>query len=148
MSVIHKIEQWGDHHHPAMLDILRIILGIFLVLKGYEFMQNSADLNSMLDDQQVIPLSQWVITIVINYVVFIHMTGGLLIMLGLLTRLSSLLQLPVVIGAIFMVDLFKSPFNNDFWLTIFTAVLLLVFMFIGSGPLSLDSYLSSFSKEQ
>ena len=46
MNLIHKIEKWGDSHHPKFLDIIRIALGVFLFLKGLGFMDNTANLKS------------------------------------------------------------------------------------------------------
>ena len=53
MNLVHKIEKWGDVHHPGALDIIRIVLGIFLLLKGYYFMENSAYLEELIVDQHV-----------------------------------------------------------------------------------------------
>ncbi|MBB5394997.1 DoxX family protein [Mucilaginibacter sp. AK015] len=143
MNVINKVETWGDKHHPAILDILRILLGIFLFLKGLTFMQNINYLRWIIEDQQVINLSPVFLKAVMYYVIFVHMTGGVLIALGLLTRLSSLLQLPIVISALFVINIFKSEPNNDLWLSIFACALLIIFAVIGSGPLSLNNLLTS-----
>ncbi len=141
MSLHHKIRKWGNAHHPALLDLLRFLLGMFLFLKGFAFMQNMAYLKWILETQVAVNLSPVMIKTLMFYVAFIHMAGGLLVMLGLITRLASLLQLPVVLAAIFTIGIFRSPFNADLWLSIFTSVLLFVFTIIGSGPLSLDRYL-------
>jgi uncharacterized membrane protein YphA (DoxX/SURF4 family) len=68
------------------------------------------------------------------------MTCGAMMTFGILTRLSALLQLPLVFGAVFFVNLFESPLNTELWLSIICLVLLLVFLVIGSGRFSLDSY--------
>jgi uncharacterized membrane protein YphA (DoxX/SURF4 family) len=141
MNLLNKFSNWGDHHHPALLDCLRILLGIFLLLKGIAFMQNTAFLRDILIQQKTISFSTVELSIIIRYVTFIHMVGGLLIALGILTRLSCLLQLPVLIAAFFMLDMFKSPLNSDLWLTIITSFLLIIFLITGSGPLSLDRFL-------
>ncbi|MDB5126017.1 DoxX family protein [Mucilaginibacter sp.] len=146
MSVINKIEKWGDRHHPAVLDVLRIMLGIFLFLKGLSFMENMSYLRWIIEDQQLLNLSPFFLKAVMYYVTFVHMAGGILITLGLLTRLSSLLQLPIVISALFVINIFRSEPNNDLWLSIFACVLLIIFSLIGSGPLSLNNLLSP--KEQ
>jgi putative oxidoreductase len=146
MSVINKIEKWGDRHHPAVLDVLRIMLGIFLFLKGLSFMENMSYLRWIIEDQQLLNLSPFLLVAVMYYVTFVHMAGGILITLGLLTRLSSLLQLPIVISALFLINIFRSEPNNDLWLSIFACVLLMIFSLIGSGPLSLNKLLSP--KEQ
>ncbi|RYU91419.1 DoxX family protein [Mucilaginibacter terrigena] len=143
MNVIHKVENWGDKHHPAILDILRIVLGIFLFLKGLTFMQNMSYLQRIIEDQHLINLSSFFLKAVMYYVIFVHMTGGILIALGLLTRLSSVLQLPIVISALFIINIFRSEPNTDLWLSIFACALLIIFALIGSGPLSLNNLLSA-----
>jgi putative oxidoreductase len=145
MNTIHKIETWGNQHHPAILDVLRIFLGIFLFLKGFAFMQNMAYLQWIIEDQGLFNLSHQMLIIIMYYVTFVHMAGGILITLGLLTRLSSILQLPIVIGAVFFVNIFKSELNSDLWMSVFASVLLILFMLIGSGPLSMDRFLSQLS---
>ena len=42
MNYVQRLEHWGEAHHPKYLDILRIALGIFLLLKGNVFANNSA----------------------------------------------------------------------------------------------------------
>ncbi len=142
MNAIHKIEVWGDTHHPAILDLLRITLGIFLFLKGYAFFSNMAFLEYTIEDQHLINLSPKALETLMYYITFMHLAGGLLITLGLLTRLSSILQIPIVVGAILFINIFKSAPNSDLWLSIFACVLLVMFAFIGSGPISLNRVLS------
>ena len=142
MNAIHKIEHWGDTHHPAILDLLRITLGVFLFLKGYGFFHNMAFLEYTIQDQRLINLSPAALEILMYYITFMHMAGGILIALGLLTRLSSILQLPIVVGAVFFINIFKTTPNSDLWLSIFAGVLLVMFAFIGSGPISLNRVLS------
>lgn len=139
--MFNNITSWGDRHHPVLLDILRIALGIFLLLKGIAFMESTAYLKWILAQQSWIHLSPLELTLAIHYVIFIHMAGGLLIALGILTRLSCLLQIPVLIMAMLMADLFKSPLNSDMGLATITCFLLVLFLIAGSGPLSLDRYL-------
>src|SRR5437879_5927474 len=99
MNLIHKIEKWGDSHHPKFLDLIRIILGIFLFLKGLGFMENTAYLRSIIENQTDIDIPPDVLIAVVYYVTFVHMVGGALIALGILTRFSALMQIPVVFGA-------------------------------------------------
>jgi putative oxidoreductase len=141
MALAKKRKRWGDRHHYAFVDLLRILLGIFLFLKGFAFMQNLSYLQWVLENEVALNLSSGIIQVLMYYVAFIHMAGGLLIMLGLITRLASILQLPVVLAAVFTIGIFKSPLNSDLWLSIFTAVLLFMFTIIGSGTFSLDNYL-------
>lgn len=141
MNVIHKVEKWGDSHHPRILDIIRIALGIFLILKGLAFMENTAGLKSIIENQSDIFLPIWLLLTIVYYVTFVHLVGGTLIALGILTRLSCLLQIPVVFGAVFFVNMLQSPLNTELWASFTCLVLLFLFMILGSGKLSLDNYL-------
>ena len=29
MNIVHNIEDWGDRHHPKILDLIRMLLGLF-----------------------------------------------------------------------------------------------------------------------
>lgn len=140
MDIIHKIEAWGDGHHPRFLDAIRIALGIFLMLKGIAFMQNISGLQYIIENRADISLPSSVLIAVVYYAAFIHMTGGALVALGIFTRLSALLQLPVVFGAVFFVNLWLSPVNTELSASIICLVLLVIFMVIGSGKVSLDNY--------
>jgi putative oxidoreductase len=143
MSIFKNVEQWGDRHHPALFDIIRIALGLFLLLKGYAFLQNKPYLEDMIIGLQIKFLDQGMVEFIMYYVIFVHMVGGLLIMLGILTRLASLLQLPIICAAIFVLNNLRSFINSDLWLTVFCLLFLVVFTIIGSGPLSLDRALSA-----
>ncbi len=69
------------------------------------------------------------------------MVGGVLIALGILTRLASIIQIPIVLGAVFLTSIFNEPINTLAWPSITALILLVVFTVLGSGPLSLDRYL-------
>ena len=106
-----------------------------------------AYLRWMLSTQDLANLPPEAISFIMFYVIFCHMTGGALLMLGILTRLVCLMQLPIILAAIFVINIFKSSLNTELWLSVLCGILLLVFLVIGSGPLSLDHYLSR-SKEE
>jgi uncharacterized membrane protein YphA (DoxX/SURF4 family) len=59
---------------------------------------------------------------------------------GLLTRLSALVQLPIVLGAIFTVHLREGLFGStsNLELTVLVALLLLIFAVTGGGRWSTD----------
>ncbi|WPU96047.1 DoxX family protein [Mucilaginibacter sabulilitoris] len=142
MNLVHKIENWGDTHHPKILDFVRIALGVFLLLKGVAFMENTSYLKSLIDSQDVVDLSPLVLMILVYYVTFAHMVGGILIALGILTRLASIIQIPIVLGAVFLTGIFQEPINAMAWPSVTALILLVLFTIIGSGPISLDKYLS------
>ena len=147
MNLVHRIENWGNTHHPAVIDVLRIALGIFLLLKGIAFMQNTADLKGLIESQDAFEFSSGMLVALVYYVTFAHMVGGIMIALGILTRVSSIIQIPIVLGAVFVNDMLLSTINTQLWLSIVALVLLVMFMIIGSGPLSLDKYFGNLSNE-
>jgi uncharacterized membrane protein YphA (DoxX/SURF4 family) len=144
MNLVHKIESWGDTHHPKILDLIRIALGVFLLIKGIAFMENTAYLKSLIDSQNVIDLSPVVLMIMVYYVTFAHMVGGILIAVGILTRLGCIIQIPIVVVAVFLTstNVFREPINALAWPSITALILLVLFTILGSGPISLDKYLS------
>jgi uncharacterized membrane protein YphA (DoxX/SURF4 family) len=146
MNITHKVSNWGDRHHPKVLDVLRMLLGLFLVTKGVIFLNNAAYLRYLIIENGAIRQSPEMITALIYYVTYIHILGGGLIFLGLYTRLWALLQLPVVFGAVFFVNITSPYVNSELWLSILVLVLLFLFLVIGSGPFSLDHFLSNTKK--
>jgi putative oxidoreductase len=142
MKIANKIRNWGDRHHPKILDVLRMALGLFLLFKGIVFLNNAAYLRYLIIENGAIRQSPEIITALIYYVTYIHVVGGALIFLGLYTRLWAILQFPVVFGAVFFVNITAPYINSELWLSILVLILLFLFIIIGSGPLSLDSLLS------
>jgi putative oxidoreductase len=148
MSAIYKFEHWGDSHHPKILDVIRMLLGIFLVIKGAIFLKYTPFLRDLIIENKSITLSPEIITALIYCIIYVHIVGGTLIFLGLSTRLASLFQLPIVFGAVFFVNILSSFVNSELWLSILILALLILFMVIGSGPLSLDRFLSKINRQE
>jgi uncharacterized membrane protein YphA (DoxX/SURF4 family) len=147
MNITHKIKNWGDLHHPKILGVIRMLLGLFLVLKGFSFLNNTAYLRYLIIENKAIRQSPEIISALIYYVTYIHLVGGALIFLGLFTRLSAFLQLPIVFGAVFFVNILSPYVNAELWLSILVLALLFLFIIIGSGPLSLDHFLSNITMD-
>ena len=139
MNVLQRVEHWGDTHHPAWIDALRIMLGIILFLKGVSFIGDTDHLYSLVGDRDfgLTPV------ILVHYVAFAHIVGGLLIAVGCLTRLAALLQLPILLGAVFFVNISQgfSALNSELWLSVIVLFLLIMFVVVGSGKFSADEYM-------
>ena len=86
--------------NPSLaLDLLRIYLGIALFVRGAEFMSRPDILQSYIAKSE-----QWFVPIVIgHFVIAAHVAGGLLLALGLATRAAAIAQIPVLMGAVFLV---------------------------------------------
>jgi uncharacterized membrane protein YphA (DoxX/SURF4 family) len=143
MNLVHKIEHWGDMHHPNVLDLMRIALGVFLLLKGMAFMENTASLKDLIENQRLVSFSPGVLMALVYYVTFAHLVGGTLIVLGILTRFACVIQIPIVLAGAFLTSIFVEPVNALVWPSVIALILLALFTIIGSGPWSLDKYLAS-----
>ncbi|MBO9684761.1 MAG: DoxX family membrane protein [Flavisolibacter sp.] len=136
MNYVERLEHWGDVHHPKWMDFVRIALGLFLLLKGVEFANN---MNQLMAVMSSLPFGNLMMVFLAHYVLFAHMLGGVLLTTGLLTRLACLIQIPVLIVAVF-----TNIFNqfSELALSLLVLVLLVYFLIIGSGRWSLDWYVN------
>ena len=138
MNLLEKFEFWGDRHHPKWLDIIRITLGIFLCYKGIDFLRNTSGLIGLMKNN--FPFSGFMIVLLGHYVTFAHIIGGLALTIGLFTRAACLIQIPILIGAIIFVNIKAThdAFNpySELFLSIIILLLLIYFLIIGNGPLS------------
>ena len=139
--MMNRIEHWGDTHHPAWLDIVRIALGVFLFVKGISFISDTTRLSKL-----VTGLDLHLYTVAsVHYVAFAHIFGGFLIALGCLTRISAIIQIPILLVAVFFVN-FRSGFsylNSELWLSMITLILVVTFAVVGSGKLSMDDWMKN-----
>jgi putative oxidoreductase len=138
MSVITDVERWGNNHRPGFLDIFRIILGIFITFKGLQFITHMNDLENTTSG-----ITSWFAgAFLAHYVIFAHILAGPLITLGLFTRVACLIQLPVLIGAVFLVNAPRGflSLGNHMELEISLIVMagLFIFMIFGAGRYSID----------
>lgn len=140
MSTVERLEHWGDTHHPWWLDIVRIALGIFLVIKGIQFLTNMSELVNAVGT--TISFDSFVLIMVSHFVVFAHLVGGLFLALGLFTRAACILQIPILIGALLFLRSNEgalAPYAQ--WVvTVVTLLLLCYFLVVGNGPLSVERY--------
>lgn len=139
MNVIADVERWGNSHRPGFLDIFRIALGVFITYKGLFFITHMNDLENTTSG-----INMWFAGAAIaHYVIFAHILAGPLITVGLFTRWACALQLPVLIGAVFLVNSPKGflSVGNHMELEISLIVLLgiIVFMVFGAGKYSIDA---------
>lgn len=146
MTIINKFRNWGDAHHPKMLDLIRMLVGILLAVKGYVYFIHAAYIRDLIIENKLINQSEDLISAIIFYTTYVQLVGGTMIFLGLLTRLAAIFLLPIVFGAIFFVNILNPFFNAELWLSMLVMALLILFIIIGSGPLSLDRFLSNYKQ--
>ncbi|WP_316837671.1 DoxX family protein [Pedobacter nutrimenti] len=141
MNVIHKIEHWGDMHRAKWLDIVRIALGLLIFFKGIALISNNAASQELLLQNNVYGFSGLMASLAIHIVAFVHLVGGLLITIGLVTRFAAVIQIPILLCAIFFVNISRgfSMLNSELWLSVIVLLLLILFWVVGSGPFSTDT---------
>jgi len=139
MPILKQLDKWSISH-PGLLLLLRVALGIALTSKGISFISDMVSLRTLLAESSFNFLPDW-ITLVITW---IHLLCGFLITIGLFTRVSALIQIPILIGAVFI----NAPggfftTGSEFTYSMLVLVLLVFFLFEGGGDLSLDSYIKT-----
>lgn len=139
MNVIQQIENWGDTHHTRWADALRMVLGLVILAKGLSFISDTDALNQLILDSRF----GWAAFILTHYIACVHLIGGILIALGLLTRVAIAFQIPVLLGAVLFVNQIGSfsAINSEFTLSLLVLMSLLFFFVYGSGPWSVDEYM-------
>lgn len=136
MNTIHKVETWADAHHPAWVDILRFGLGAFLIVKGLMFAGNLDGLIGRINFTEAYAAGG-----IAHYIVMAHVMGGLLIAIGLVTRVAVAFQLPILIGALIFAGVSENYNYGELWQAIIVLALLVVFFIYGSGKWSADEWL-------
>ncbi len=137
MKPFDSITSWTDAHHPKWLDVLRMLLGVILFVKGLTFIVDKELTLRILHDNnfEFIPL------LIVHYVIIFQMAHSVLITVGLVTRYASAAQIPIVLGAIVLIATDSSfhPLGSDLWLAVLLLFLLVFFFIYGAGPLSVDA---------
>jgi len=142
MKNINQCKQWIESHVDIVIDLVRIYLGAGLFVKGLYFLMHQEQLNKLLEGSENVAFAQGAVA---HYVIPVHLVGGLLLAIGLLTRLAALSQIPILLGAIFYVWLPKVLFIEQRQNLEFSALVLfllaLIFVY-GAGRLSVDHLLT------
>jgi len=144
MSTYRSLVDWIRSHQEVALDVVRVYLGIGLLVRGGLFVSQTSGIGTLVD------MSQFDIgaAAIVHYVTFAHLIGGVLLAVGLLTRIAALAQIPILIGAVFFVHLREGLLSADQSLEFSALVLfLLVVVFVfGPGRWSADRYV--FDREE
>lgn len=131
---------------PAWLTVLRIALGIILFWKAISFIRDTTLLQSMIEQTGFGFFSNNAEALAF-IVAYLTLLCGLFILSGLFTRTSSIVQIPIVIVAIFFVNsknIGESAF--ELVLSVIVLILLVVFAIKGSGAISADQFFRTYYK--
>jgi putative oxidoreductase len=135
MDTVKKLNKWANAHTYYGIDLLRILVGIFLVWKGISFITNTEYYDYYAEPLKKIGGGM----VIIHYVVAANMVGGVMLIFGLLSRWAIFAQLPILLGAILINFIGKMDFYN-LVLSISLFAICLFFLMYGSGKHSADYY--------
>lgn len=139
MEKLRQLIDWAEAHPKVWLDCVRIYLGLGLFIRGVFIITNTRaefilDLLKRMD-------FPWLVTVaLLHYIALAHLVGGLMLTVGLLTRIGAWVQIPILAGAVFVhrnEGLMSSGQGLEFSALVF--FLLVVFSVSGAGPLSVDN---------
>jgi len=140
MTLTQQLDRWSDQHHTAFIFGLRIMLGLILLIKGFLFLFRINDLTEVV---QSLGMESFNVTLAL-VVAWAHLLCGVLILVGLLTRLSCLLMFPILVGAVFYVNLRQGFVTSSEWIVSVVILYLTIFFFVyGSGEVSLVQLFSA-----
>lgn len=137
-----------SRNQSLILFILRNVLGLILIVKGILYLKDTTDLSTLIQKTGIGYFS----TNSENLALFISIAsivGGTFIVIGLLTRISSLVQIPILIVAIIFVNIKNISYGpGELILSLFVLVLLIIFIKKGAGNASVDKYFRSLKGKQ
>lgn len=138
MKLLCKIQEWGDQHHPKWLDFIRMVLGLTLIWKGVAFALNLHSFTLLMEGARLGTAVS--LSLTAHLIIALHIIGGLMIALGTRTRLFSLLNLPILLIAVFFVNLPQHVFRPyaEFWFSCTVAAGLILFLVEGDGVISIE----------
>ena len=140
--MLHQLEKWSTTHHPRWLVILRVALGISLFLKGITFLNNSVKLEGILATAGISAYNSWLPLVI----TCLHLLCGFFIVIGLLTRLSTLVMIPILLFAVIFVNASRGIFaaESEFAFSLIILFMLVFFFIEGGGPISMDDYFKNY----
>lgn len=135
MKFINETILWLDKNTNLAYSLIRAFLGIALFIRGIILASDPAAITTLAGEDKIY---WWY-----SYITVAHIIGGFSLAVGLLTRLGSLLQMPILFGAVFLVHL-KQGFlsvGQSLELSVLVLVLLIIHFSFGGGNLSVDKKL-------
>lgn len=133
MKIINETILWLNNNTTLAYSLIRVFLGVALFIRGIILASDPAAITTLAGEDKIY---WWC-----SYITVAHIIGGFSLAVGLLTRLGSLLQMPVLFGAVFLVHLKQGLLSvgQSLELSVLVLVLLITYFLFGSGVISVDS---------
>ena len=124
-----------DKNNNLAYALIRVFLGVALFVRGWILISDPAAMIELAGEDKIY---WWY-----SYLTITHLIGGFLLAIGFFTRLASLLQIPILFGAVFLIHLKQGLLSvgQSLELSVLVLMLLLLYFIFGSGVLSVDNYL-------
>ena len=83
---------------PLGATVLRIMLGVVFIAHGYYVYDvvTSDALSAMINKRLGLPLGDYIT----SYILLAHVVGGIMLILGVFTRIAAMANLPIMMGAV------------------------------------------------
>jgi putative oxidoreductase len=135
MKLFSNLLIWLDKNNTLAFALIRIFLGVALFVRGWIMISDPAAIIALAGEDKIY---WWY-----SYITIMHLIGGFLLAIGFLTRFASLLQIPILFGAVFLIHLKQGLLSvgQSLELSVLVLMLLLLYFIFGSGVLSVDNYL-------
>ena len=133
-------KELADKSYPYAFDIVRMLAGLVIFTKGVFFIMNMDALLRIMEQNHIgFGIHQGLA----QYIGLAHLAGGLMLMMGLLTRLAAVLQVPILAGAVILVHLREGFFSKgaDLEFVVMLLIIHTILAVVGGGPLSVDAKL-------
>ncbi|MCP3980152.1 MAG: DoxX family membrane protein [bacterium] len=143
MGQFKRFFTWMEDNR-VYFDLVRIYLGIGLFVKGLQFILAPEFLLLVLQRSDTIQFKfKFLETFLAHYIPLVHLGGGLLLAVGLMTRISAFFQLTVLVGAVGLSFLGENMFthNQEFQFAALVLFLTLLILVRGAGQISVDHIL-------
>ncbi len=126
--------QWLEDNNGLAYSFIRIFLGTALFIRGWTMISDPAIITTLAGEDK----TYWWF----SYITISHLAGGFLLAIGFFTRLASLIQIPVLVGAVVLIHLKQGLLSvgQSLELSVLVLVLLLIYFVFGAGKLSVDEY--------
>lgn len=132
MKKIEDILLWLNSKRNFAYPLIRIFLGTALFIRGIVMITDPSAIVSIAGAHDYYWLH--------SLVMVTHIIGGGLLIVGYQTRLAAIIQLPILVGAVFFVHLEQGLLatGQSLELSVLVMFLLLIYFLFGSGELALD----------
>ena len=123
----------------SAFDLLRMYLGLGLLVRGMLFIADATSFMDLIGTSSSAMLQS---TLLLHYVALSHLLGGFMLLTGLLSRIGALIQIPILIGAVFVEEMSGglTSGTQGFEIAMLTLFLLILIFLYGSGDISSDHY--------